>query len=368
MDKTKVVFKNFSGTNYDVGTQIGQWVLATPKLLKQVLLPPHAYPHDKFIIIADLLDTYSQGINEEIRGFSDTIGVSPEQALFYAMTYLERGCSLMAMLSGKSKNGHTLMARNYDFNNELEEMCFAFTDIKGKYRYIGSTLNLFGRCDGMNEHGLAVCKASNGLPVGNFVGGQKAGVTGFSFWVVVRSILENCKTVQEAIEWTMSAPIGYNMNLMLADNTNKIAVIQCIDGHKAYKLLEENSEEAFLSVTNHALLEDMKPYEKMIIESSIVRNDRIVEQFTKKKLISNDDIKTLLSASYPDGLCCHYYKEFFGTLRSMIFDVNDKTIEMTFGSPQVNKWQTFSVGTLALHEIEVLLPQEKAAPDFYKIK
>lgn len=149
MDKTKVVFKNFSGTNYDVGTQIGQWVLATPKLLKQVLLPPHAYPHDKFIKIADLLDAYSQGINEEIRGFSDTIGVSPEQTLFYAMTYLERGCSLMAMLSGKSKNGHTLMARNYDFNNELEEMCFAYTNIKGKYRYIGSTLNLFGRCDGM---------------------------------------------------------------------------------------------------------------------------------------------------------------------------------------------------------------------------
>lgn len=206
------------------------------------------------------------------------------------------------------------------------------------------------------------------MPVGNFEGGQKAGVTGFSFWVVVRSILENCKTVQEAIEWTMSAPIGYNMNLMLADNTNKIAVIQCIDGHKAYKLLDENSEEAFLSVTNHALLEDIKPYEKMIIESSIVRNDRIVEQFTKKKLISNDDIKTLLSASYPDGLCCHYYKEFFGTLRSMIFDVNDKTIEMTFGSPQVNKWQTFSVGALALQEMEVLLPQEKTAPDFYKIK
>ncbi len=282
MDKTKVVFKNFSGTNYDVGTQIGQWVLATPKLLKQVILPPHAYPHDNFIKIVDLLDTYSQGINEEIRGFSDTIGVSPEQALFYAMTYLERGCSLMAMLPSKSKNSHTLMARNYDFNNELEEMCFAFTNIKGKYRYIGSTLNLFGRCDGMNEHGLAVCKASNGLPVGNFEGGQKAGVTGFSFWVVVRSILENCKTVQEAIEWTMNAPIGYNINLMLADNTNKIAVLQCIDGHKAYKLLDENSEEAFLSVTNHALLEDVKPYEKMIIESSIVRNDKIVEQSTKK--------------------------------------------------------------------------------------
>lgn len=368
MDKTKVFFKNFSGTNYDVGTQIGQWVLSTPNLLKQVLLPPNAYPHDKFTKIEALLDTYCQGINEEIRGFSDTIGTSPDQALFYAMTYLERGCSLMALLPGKSTSNHTFMSRNYDFNNEMEEMCFPFTNIKGKYRYIGSTLNLFGRCDGMNEHGLAVCKASNGLPVGNFKGGLKAGVTGFSFWVVVRSILENCKTVQEAIQWAMGAPIGYNINIMLADSTNKMALLQCIDGHKAYKLLDENSNEGFLSVTNHALLEAIKPYEKIIIENSIVRNNKIVEQFTAKKLLSKDDIKTLLSTSYPDGLCCHYYKEFFGTLRSMIFDVNDKTIEMTFGSPQVNEWQTFSVGAFAMQEMDVLLPQEKAAVDFYKTK
>ncbi|MNL53092.1 hypothetical protein D3C87_1763120 [compost metagenome] len=106
----------------------------------------------------------------------------------------------------------------------------------------------------------------------------------------------------------------------------------------------------------------------MIIENSVVRNNKIVEVFTGKKQLSKKDIKTLLSTSYPDGLCCHYYKEFFGTLRSMIFDVNDKTIEMTFGSPQVNEWQTFSVGALEMQEVEVLLPQEKARPDFYKIR
>jgi predicted choloylglycine hydrolase len=131
MEKTNVYLKNFIGTNYEVGKQIGQWVLSTPSLLKQVLLPPNAYPHDKFEKIVDLLDHYCEGINEEIRGFSDTVGVSSEQALFYAMTYLERGCSLMSVLPGKSKNGHTLMARNYDFNNQMEEMCFAFTSIKG---------------------------------------------------------------------------------------------------------------------------------------------------------------------------------------------------------------------------------------------
>lgn len=368
MEETKVHLKNLIGTNYEIGVQIGKWILSTPDLLQKVLLSKNAYPHEKFIEIFNLLDCYCQGVNEEIRGFSDTIGVSKEQVVFYAMTYLERGCSLMAALPEKTESVHTVMARNYDFNDKMEEMCFAFTDINGKYRHIGSTLNLFGRCDGMNEHGLAVCKASNGLPVGNFEGGQKSGATGFSFWIVVRSILENCKNVDEAIKWTMDAPIGYNINLMLADNHNKIALLQCVDGHKAFKILDENSDETYLSSTNHTLLDDIKPYEKMVIENSVIRNKKIVSLFETNKRISKNNMKKLLSTSYPDGLCCHYYSEFFGTLRSIIFDTTDKTIEIAFGSPQANKWHTFSVETLDIEEIKVLLPQEKADPDFYKIR
>jgi hypothetical protein len=164
----------------------------------------------------------------------------------------------------------------------------------------------------------------------------------------------------------MEAPIAYNINLMLADSGNKIALLQCIDGHKAYKIFDGNNGEAFLSATNHTLLEEIKPYEKMLIENSVIRNDRIVELLVGNERITINDIKRLLSTTYPDGLCCHYYKEFFGTLRSMVFDTTDKTIEMTFGSPQVNEWRTFPVAVLEEKEIEASLPQEKAEPDFYK--
>jgi hypothetical protein len=51
----------------------------------------------------------------------------------------------------------------------------------------------------------------------------------------------------------------------------------------------------------------------------------------------------------------------------MIFDTTDKTIELTFGSPQVNEWNTFCVEAFDTEEMKVLLPQEKASPDFYKI-
>lgn len=306
MKKAKVSFKNFQGTSFEIGIQVGKWVLSKPDLLQKVLLPPEAYPPNKLAKIVALLDQYCSGINEEIEGFAETVGVTKEQVLFYAMTYLEQGCSLMAVLPDKTVNGHTLLARSYDFNDEMEEMCFAYTGVKGKYSYIGSTLNLFGRCDGMNEHGLAVCKSSNGLPVGNFEGGQKAGVTGFSFWIVIRSILENCENVIEAIEWAMKAPIGYNINLMLADSSNQIALLQCVDGHKAYRLLDSSSNETYLSATNRVLLEEIKPFEKTLIENSVIRNNKIVELIRGKDKISKNEIKVLLSTSYPDGICCHY--------------------------------------------------------------
>ncbi|MHC1723536.1 MAG: C45 family autoproteolytic acyltransferase/hydrolase [Aminipila sp.] len=368
MKTIKTTLKNFIGTNYQVGQQIGQWVLSRPDLLQKSILPPDAYPQEKLLEIYRLLDYYCSGVNDEIQGFADTVQISKEQAIFYAMTYLERGCSLMAALPSKTTNGHTLMARNYDFNDEMEEMCFAYTAIDGKYSYIGSTLNLFGRCDGMNQYGLAVCKASNGLPVGNFEGGQKAGVTGFSFWIVVRSILENCKTVEEAIQWAMDAPIGYNINLMLADKNSKIAMLQCIDGHKAYRILDNTTEENYLIATNHVVLSEIKPYEKMLIENSVIRYNVVKKMFSEHTKILVDDLKEILSTTYPKGLCCHYYPEFFGTLRSIIFDTTDSNITITFGSPQTNEWRIFAIEKLEEQEISVKLPCDKASEEFYNIK
>lgn len=363
----KTTLKNFVGTSYQAGEIIGQWILSRPDLLKKSIMPPKSYPQAKLHEIEGLLDRYCKGVNEEIQGFADTLKITREQAVFYAATYLERGCSLMAALPSKTENGHTLLARNYDFNGEMEEMCFAYTAIEGKYRHIGSTLSLFGRCDGMNEFGLAVGIACNGIPVGNFEGGQQAGTTGFSFWVVVRSILEQCKTIDEAIAWTVEAPIGFNINLMLADSQNKIAMLQCMDGHKAFRILEQDSVPNHLSVTNHIVLPEIKKYEKMILNNSVIRYQNIEDLFASDGKISVDEVKGLLSTSYPNGLCCHYYPEFFGTLRSMIFDTNEKKIEMTFGSPQENDWQQFTIQPLPECELATNLPYESADKEFFKI-
>ena len=96
----------------------------------------------------------------------------------------------------------------------------------------------------------AACRCFSFVQLSNFRA-QKAGVTGFQLWIVVRSILENCKTVDEAVHWAMDAPIGFNINLMLADSCDRIALLQCIDGHKSYEILDGSSDKTYLTSTNH---------------------------------------------------------------------------------------------------------------------
>lgn len=143
--------------------------------------------------------------------------------------------------------------------------------------------------------------------------------------------------------------------------------MQCIDGHKAYRILDNSSKQNFLISTNHTVLQEIKPYEKIVIENSVIRYQAIEKVFSEKEKISVKDLKSILSKPYPQGLCCHYYPEFFGTLRSMLFDTTEKKIEMTFGSPQTNDWKTFMVQKLQEQEIIVNLPCEKAGKDFYNI-
>lgn len=367
MRTATMTFKNLTGTHYDVGVTLGRWTLSRPDLLQRSILPPNAYPTDKLHAITNLLDRYCPGVNDEIQGFADTVKISPAQAMYYAATYLERGCSAMAMLPARTTSGHTLMARNYDFTDEIEELCFVYSDIEGTNKHIGSLLNLFGRCDGMNEHGLAVCMTSNGIPVGNFEGGRKAGADGFMFWAVVRGILDQCANVDEAVAWAMEIPIGFNINLMLADARGTIGLLQCMDGHKGYQILEDGGSADHLSVTNHVILPEVKPFETELLDNSVVRRTSIEDMFDTHTSVSSDDLKTLLSTPYPDGLCCHYYPVFFGTLRSMVFDTTERHIDMTCGSPRANDWLRFGVEPLEERDTSVNLPCEQAQEEFFRI-
>ncbi|MCS4459559.1 C45 family autoproteolytic acyltransferase/hydolase [Clostridium botulinum] len=165
----------------------------------------------------------------------------------------------------------------------MEELVLCTTKIKGKYAHIGTSMIQFGRGDGMNERGLGVSQTSTGLPVGNFEGCRKPAIVGLQFWTVIRSVLENCKDVDEAIKYVQSVPIAYNINLVVVDKMGNAALIESLDGKKAIKRISANTKEQFICSTNHVHLEELKKYEPKSMKNSVVRYNLINKYLMIKK-------------------------------------------------------------------------------------
>lgn len=354
------------GNNYEAGRTLGIIYKGIPGLVDAMKTGEAFLAKQDEAKMYKLFDEFCPGINEEIAGFADELNIPAIQVLYYAFTYLRPGCSQMALLPSKTENGHTLLARNYDFNDQVEEMTLSTTKINGKYAHIGSSILQFGRADGMNEHGMAVSQTSAGIPVGDFEFAAKPAITGLHFWAVIRSVLENCKNVDEAIQWTKQMPIAYNINLLVADKSGCAALIESFNGTKAVKRIDTLAREQFICSTNHVHIPELKAYAPMSMKNSLKRYKLICDTLDGKERISPEDLKQLLSAKYPKGLCCHFYDEFFGTLRSMIFDLNDGTAYVCFGSPALNQWHRFKIRDEAGQaSYPFQLEREQAPADFY---
>jgi len=109
------------------------------------------------------------------------------------------------------------LVRNYDFPAQLCDRLMLHSNWNGT-RVIAMTDCLWGVIDGMNEHGLAVSLS---------YGGRNKQGHGFGITLVLRYILEFCKTTQEAVEKLKQVPIhmAYNVTLIDALGNGKTVVI-----------------------------------------------------------------------------------------------------------------------------------------------
>lgn len=356
-----------SGSSFEVGNTLGNFFKDNPSFLDALTIrEPYISQKDE-LRMYKLFDEFCPGINEEIAGFAESLNVPPLQILYYAETYLCPGCSQIAVLPTISANGHTLIARNYDFKDGIEEMSVVNTKIKGRNAHVASSAWIFGRGDGLNEHGLAVSQSGVGIPVTrNMPNTPRAAIKGLQFWAVIRSVLENCTSVDEAISWTKEMPIAFNINMLVADKSGNAALVETLDGRKAVKKINTASPEQYLCATNHAHLPELQPYAPMALKNSVNRENILCNFATGKKNVSVEDLKELFSTQYPDGLNCRYYDYFFGTLRSQVIDVDEGTMSVRWGTPGLNEWHKFSVdGGEKYKEFPVSMIKEDAPLDFY---
>jgi predicted choloylglycine hydrolase len=286
-------------------------------------------------------EEHCPGLNEETQGFADSMGVEVSDVPFYGATYhVPKNCSQVAVLSSVTNDKHVYVGRSYEWTHTEEDLRLCTTRVTGKAKHIGFSTFLFGRADGLNEHGVSVA----------FTGGGIFGVPqkqqGFQNHLVIRSILDSCESVDNAMGLVQKMPISGFFNLLIADRSSNAVLVEFADGIRDIKRIDKNSDDKCLSSTNHYTLpKTMKSNELNcgIIGQSRKRYQLLASNLNAASEVRKEALRTILSRKFPQGLCDHYYSQGFGTVWSLIFDLTSINADICFGAPTHNKWHSFAL-------------------------
>lgn len=363
----KGVFQHITleGTNYEIGRLQGEILQATNEGFLSFFTSGHVQPEKYgFATLKQLQDEYEAacpGINDEIQGFADGLEVPVEKVVFYDMSHLvQANCSHMAVLPPLTRDGHLLVGRSYEWKPEEEDLRLCTTQVHGRARHIGFSVLLFGRMEGMNEHGLSLTMS----------GGMAAGLphewnakTGLNHWVIQRGILEGCRDVRDALEMLRACPPTSNVNILLAERSGRAALVEICAGEMRVLEIDTSSDWPCLISTNHYILPGMaeRNRHQFILDGSVPRAKAIRSWIERgQHAVTRETLREVLTREVPNGCFGPYYSDGFGTLWSMIFDLTAGEVEICFGAPGYNPWRTFTLeGAGELQAYEAVFPDKQ---------
>jgi predicted choloylglycine hydrolase len=205
----------FRGTHYDFGYYQGE-VLRDSMLIKN---RERQWKVRKPLFKIDLEETQqvfkklAPMIWEELLGLRDALEWPIEKVLQefggYRVNINPSGCSIYV--------GNHYMIRNYDYHPKTYDgRCVVFQPKDIGYATIGLSQKITGRCDGMNEKGLAMGYT--------FMNRKRPG-DGFICHMIGRLILELCVNTEEAVDLLKEIPHRGSFSYVLYDSKGEMPYI-----------------------------------------------------------------------------------------------------------------------------------------------
>lgn len=329
------------GSYYEMGVKRGK-IFNRGKISFPLQLDDFQLEHGKQSEV--ILRKFFPEVCEEVRGVSDTLGidylhfVSWMLCMGCCMYNLEenipveiRGCTAFAY----SKGGRVIYGRNNDLppylrNGSKSEI---YAPENGN-RFNITTSSFINGEEGLNEHGLAVAMT--------FVMTDLKKIrAGFNSCFIVRYLLEKADSTYQAISLLMDLLIASNCNILLADKTGKMAVVECTPSVKKIREAEIIANGSIVCAVNSFISEEMKPYDDADGNDydSHKRYKVVMDSFSSNR-IKEDYVETtrlLLRGDY--GFMCQYDNEpDFETVWSSIFDLKSLVIYRAEGDPRKKKF------------------------------
>ena len=365
---TKYHFIKIRGSAYEGGKQLGKLAKQNESFLKMLTSLFPGQEKRTLVEMKKTMELFEQicpEITDEIQGFSDEVDVDITNIIYYYAYIRPVGgqCSLISVSPEVAQDGCGMLGRNYEFAWDDYSILIE-SALEGQYRQIGFGCQLFGKFDGINEHGLCIATAA-GVINPNYQD------EGFVFPVIVRAMLNRCKTVDEALEFYSTIKTADYRNYIIMDSEGNSALIEAAASKYVIKKSKRGSI-PILFATNHYENEQLK-HEGFYTPNHSKLRYRVMKDFLQnsKECISNRKLKDLLASPMPDGICCHYYEDGMGTMWSMIFHPKERAVEVCFGSADNNEWRTFYLCAeektdSSVKEYEVMLHNLKAPAEFWK--
>ncbi len=353
------------GSSYEVGKQLGELIRQEPgahRFFTSGKVNLKKLGFKDFETLWSYCEECCPGITDEMQGFVDELEISPQNMPFWNWTFapsLGGECSQLAVLSTATQDQHIYAGRSYEWTHKEEDLKFFTNRVNGKANHIGFSCLLFGRHDGINEHGLVVSMSGGGIFRVPFKH------RGPMFWLTLRAILDQGTSVKSALDLLEKLPMTGYLTFMLVDKTDTAALVEVADGTISVKHINSESSEPYDFSINHFRHPDMVQYNKLnvgIIHHSKIREGiiaRYIDQYTPE--ISKQNVHDLFATVHPKGLCNHFYNDGFGTLWSMIFDVTEGSVDICCGAPTHNEYCTYGLqDPKGITPVPTIIPITKA--------
>jgi predicted choloylglycine hydrolase len=335
----KFHINSFEGDYHQIGYNLGKHFNFKNPFLK-IFLNMRYFPkitNSSVIEMKNIIKEFHPELLDEMQGFADATKIPFNSILIKLGGYglipkVISGCSQFTLNGNITKNGHMYVGRNYDFSKSkfLSDMQVSAVYPKKGFSSIGTSLFVFGRIEGVNEHSLYV-----GISYGHGVGRSESGIF---FPTIVRILLDKCRNLNEAIKLIKSIPHSASYNYLIADKNNACAV-EVSPPNIIVRYMEDN----LLVVCNHYKSVEMKYQQAKIIPTTLEREFNLNSLIQNKSNHDLNSIKGILSGHNNLGVCMHYYKDFLGTIWSGIFDLTSGEVYYSLGSPCLNEYKEISI-------------------------
>jgi hypothetical protein len=290
-----------------------------------------------------------------LAGIAEGAGVAERQlfvgpaveAVLDSVSYTTPGaCTAIGVAGDRAAGGGPLIAKNFDYPPAALPAYLVRVSRPGDRRAASIDLTaapLPGCHEGVNEHGLAVA-----YNYGHLRGRAAARVT---LTNLVQELLEECRTVGDAIDRLRRRPRRGSAILMLADAAGELASLEVAPDDVAVRRGDA------LVHANHAVTDQMVPRDipadarysrwniralrgRRVHESSEQRHRRAEALLAEAGALSAEDLRRALAdhQGAPSDVTLCRHGPYYSTTAAVVLAPRQRAMDVLLGSPCAGAW------------------------------